>query len=417
VFVSVRAFIALSKLIYGEHNAISIAPFFILFIFYYWTIGGNSIQYNILISSSFAKAFALWAFYFFLKRRYIMSGILLGIAGNFQLLVGLQLFIIFTGVVVIEKIFLKNTPLKSVLVLSLGYLGLSGWLLLRIIQRQFILPQCDEKNYYDILYIFRNPQHYLPEYFPLYDYLKLILLLAIGTLIIFIVAKKHYASRILLFNTVVVIGIIVYSISIEYPAWKVIGKSQFYKSTIWLQMISSLSISSYFEHKLLHNNKLYYICMIALLGLFFGYHISQKSFIWSLDHRTLALKDLSVMHKYIESNTDIDALFLTFPKDESFICETKRSQYIAFNPIVHESCFMNEWMNRYEHLLQHEIDIKQIGSKGWNYLESQYPMMVNAHYNSFDYILIPKYILPKISVSAHLDKKFETQFYTLYKTK
>jgi hypothetical protein len=157
--------------------------------------------------------------------------------------------------------------------------------------------------------------------------------------------------------------------------------------------------------------------MIALLGLFFGYHISQKSFIWSLDHRTLALKDLSVMHKYIESNTDIDALFLTFPKDESFICETKRSQYIAFNPIVHESCFMNEWMNRYEHLLQHEIDIKQIGSKGWNYLESQYPMMVNAHYNSFDYILIPKYILPKISVSAHLDKKFETQFYTLYKTK
>lgn len=345
-----------------------------------------------------------------------MAGILLGMAGNFQLLVGLQLFVIYFGVVIIEKVFFKSTPLKSLIVLALGYFSLNGWLLFRIAQRQFTLSQCDEQMFYNILYIFRNPQHYLPAYFPVNDYIKLIILLSAGTVIIFIYAKKHYSDRILIFNTVIVLGLITYTICLEYFGWKAIGKSQFYKTTIWLQMISSLSIASYFNRKILIFNRLSNFLILIILLVFFIFQTYKLEKSWTWDQRTPTLKDLSVMHTYIRHHTDTDALFLTFPKDESFICEAQRSQYVAFNPIVHESCYMNEWFRRYEHLLNHPLAIKKIGSKAWNYLEDQYPLMVNTNYSSFDYILLPKGIVNKIMVLPHLEIKYESTYYVLYKT-
>lgn len=417
IYASIRACIALSNLIYDNKSSLNLAPFFIFFVFYYWTIGGNSIQYNLLISSSFAKAFSLWAIYFFLRRRYIITGILLGIAGNFQLLVGLQLFVIFLGVIILEKIFLKNTPLKSILVLAVGYLGLSSWLLVRIVQQQFLAPQCDETLFYTILYRFRNPQHYIPSLFPIQDYLKLSILLATGTVIIFIYAKKQYYSRILFFNTVIVIGLITYSICIEFLGINAIGKSQFFKSTIWLQMISSLSIASYIHHKILYNKILYNITMIILLFIYFVFQTYKGNTSWHWDTRSSQLKDLTSMHDYIYNYTPVDAMALTFPKDESFICEAKRSQYVAFNPIIHESCYMQEWLRRYEHLLDHRINMDSIGNQGWDYLQNQYPSMVNRHYKEFDYILLPKNSIKDIAIIKHLELQFSSKFYTLYKTK
>jgi hypothetical protein len=53
--------------------------------------------------------------------------------------------------------------------------------------------------------------------------------------------------------------------------------------------------------------------------------------------------DLTLMHEWIEKNTDINSIILTEPADNSFACEAKRSQPVSFKAIIHEPGFMLKW--------------------------------------------------------------------------
>jgi hypothetical protein len=56
--------------------------------------------------------------------------------------------------------------------------------------------------------------------------------------------------------------------------------------------------------------------------------------------------DLTKMHEYIRTNTPIDAVFLTLPDDESFLCEAQRSLPVEYKGVLHEPFFLLPW---YEH--------------------------------------------------------------------
>jgi 4-amino-4-deoxy-L-arabinose transferase-like glycosyltransferase len=61
-----------------------------LFLFRHFTVGGNYFQDNMLVGSSLAEAFCIWAFVYLLKNKYLLSGSLCGLAALFQPLIGLQ---------------------------------------------------------------------------------------------------------------------------------------------------------------------------------------------------------------------------------------------------------------------------------------------------------------------------------------
>lgn len=414
---TILATIRIGRLLFGQTNIISTIPLFVFFVFYYWTIGGNAIQYNILISSSFAKAFAPWALYYFLKRRYISSAVLLGVATLFQVLVGLQLFFVFLFVICFEKVILKTAPLKAALVFVIFYLILGIWILKPIVFNQFFNNELSDTNmFYQILFFFRNPQHYIPELFPRIQYIQLTILLVIASVLIFIYGNKLYIERILTITSTIVLGLIIYTISLSQLDFFVIGKSQWFKTTIWLQCISAIAIGSCVDLLLSKSKNFAPIFCLALFAIFFGYKYTKSNSYFALDKRSDNLKDLSDMHFWIEKHTPKSSYFLSFPKDESFICEAKRSQFVAWNPIIHEPKFMLEWYRRYNWLTNNNLNLSDTYNS-WANTEKLYPQIVSTKYMYFDYVLMSKDILLDASTLSKMKLLHHTKDYNLYLVK
>ncbi|MCO5231081.1 MAG: hypothetical protein M9958_07995 [Chitinophagales bacterium] len=342
------------------------APFFVLFLFLEWTVGGNVLQYNLLIGSALAKALSIWAIYLLLQRRYFFSGFLVGLAGLFQVLVGLQIALI----VITFMLFIRNW--NGVFRWGTTWLFCISPMLLPILYRQFSLPvtDVDEKLFYTILYRFRNPEHYLPSLFSINSYIKISILMFVGNLALFIFLDRKLFYRFQLVNGIIVLGLIVYSMSIENFSLMSIGKIQWFKTTIGLNVIASLGLAIGLESVLRYFKQLNYPCLLGSLSIiFWALFLHFPSLADCLDKRTEDQKELSEVHKWVNIHTPIDALFVTYIDDESFMCEAKRSLTLSWNCMIHEPWFLLKWYkNFYQQyhvntLIYNHIEVKRLANK------------------------------------------------------
>jgi hypothetical protein len=329
-----------------------LAPFFIFFLFYGWTVGGNAIQYPLLISSTFAKALAPWALYAALRSRWLLAGVLLGLAGLFQVLVGLQLAL------VIGALLLLGRQWKAFGQFSASFAVLIAPMLLPILYRQFFVDtpvangEMNSALYYEILFKWRNPHHYLPSLFSIGSYVKLAVLLAAGLWSVRRISRREDFQKLAAFGGMVLVGLLIYTVSLEWLGIHAIGKLQFFKTTIWLQAFSAMAISIWIEQLLRKFADVRGVQAIALalpVLWILQSHVRHDTPL-SFDHRTDEQKELTDLHRWIADSTPVDALFATYATNESFICEAKRSQYVAWNPIVHEPWFLLQWHERFSEL-------------------------------------------------------------------
>lgn len=349
---AVWAWVKLSRYFGAGRIGGFLAPFFVFFLFYGWTVGGNAVQYPLLISSTFAKALAPWALYAAVQSRWVLAGVLLGLAGLFQVLVGLQLAL------VIGALLLLSGQWKAFGQFSVSFAVFIAPMLLPILYRQFFVDShvgggnVNSELYYEILFKWRNPHHYLPSLFSFGSYVKLAILLTAGIFCARVISRKDDFRKLAAFGGMVIIGLIVYTVFLEWLGIDAIGKLQFFKTTIWLQAFSAMAISIWIEQMLRKYVNVRAIQGIALLlpvlWILQGHlrHDTPLSF----DHRTDEQKELTALHRWIADSTPVDALFATYASNESFICEAKRSQYVAWNPIVHEPWFLLEWYNRFSEM-------------------------------------------------------------------
>jgi hypothetical protein len=351
--VAITGWMAIGRQLTGGKGG-TLAPFFIFFLFYAWTVGGNAIQYPLLISSTFAKAIAPWALWAALQYRWVMAGILLGLAGLFQVLVGLHLAMILGGLLLLTGNF------RSLLKFSISFLLAVAPMLLPILYRQFIataavaLTAEDVKQYYEILFRWRNPHHYLPSLFSLGSYIKLSILLLAGGLTARITLERIHFVQYRAFVGMILLGLILYSIALEGLWIPAVGKLQLFKTTIWLSASAALILSLAIE-KAMHQwmPQKYFMPLLIFFPVVWILQAHIRHDIpLSFDHSTEAQKHLSELHQWIADSTPQHALFATYATNEGFICEAKRSQYVAWNPIVHEPAFLLEWFSRFNQLYQ-----------------------------------------------------------------
>jgi len=345
LFASVTGFIKIARLLTHHQLTGYLAPFFILFVFYGWTVGGNAVQYNLLISSTLAKALSVWGIYFLLKKRWIYSGALIGIGGLFQVLVGLQL------AVILVLLLLLYRQWKGVLQWSVAFLVTILPMLGPVVYRQFMLEggAVDMELYYRLLYIFRNPHHYLPSLFPLTAYIKCALLLVAGSIcgIWFLQRDRFY--KIFSFCSIIILGLVGYSVLLEVLNVNFIGKLQWFKTTIWLEAAGAMLVAVAAEYLLrMFHLKKYVLLISVFLPVVWivQAHIRYDTPL-SLDHRSAAQKDLAAIHEWIRINASNNWLFATYATDESFLCEAQRSVSVAWTPMVHEPWFMEAWYRRF----------------------------------------------------------------------
>ncbi len=341
----------------GEEWAGRLAPVMVMLVFYRFTIGANHIGYGGLISGTLAVALTSTSIPLFLNRRHLASGILLGAATLFQPLVGLQIWILLAGYTILSS---ERSDWKPTLYLLLGYIPVAAIILVPILKRQFGPTEPHDPDlYYHLLYAFRNHHHYLPSLFPITHYVKSVglLTLAIGSYVFLRPKDRGFFG---IFSTTAILGMLIYWLAVEHLGLSVIGKTQWFKTSVWVGAFGAILVGGVISRLLesvvpayMIRKKLAYAVsagsvLLLLLITNSAYLPEGHGQRYMIGNRTLS--DLELMHGWIEANTAKDAVVLVSPDDNGFSCQAKRSMPIHYQAIVHEPFFMLPWYEDYREI-------------------------------------------------------------------
>ncbi len=352
-----------------------------------FTVGGNNIHDNILTCTVFANAGCFAAWYYFFKKNYYTAFASAGAASLFQVLMGLHVFVLMLMLLMI----FENQKRYIKLLLSFGiYLLFAAPMLLPILYRQFLIKSdVPDELFYYTLYVFRNPHHYLPGYFSVNDYLKSAVLLATAG-ISALILKPFWKKDFFAITVFIISGMIGYYFLMEIFEMHVVGKLQWFKTSVWLTFFCCIACGSWITH-IPFLNKWFSIRRFWNLILIFSFTL----LLLLLNTKYLPLGNrqynyhagnfksthLSKMHEWIKTHTEKDALFITLPDDDSFLCEAKRPLIVAYKAVIHEPWFMVQWyldfLNAYKvtdeinwlpkHVIQNALE-NYYSTNNYNYL-------------------------------------------------
>jgi hypothetical protein len=326
-----------------------VAPILALIVFRSFTVGGNAVQDVQFISSSLAVPFALYAFYKLIDGKYIAAGAFAGFATLNQPLIGIQAFMVIAGVMAIRN---RKIFFGTIVYTVLAYFAAAVLMLFPLVLRQFMTPFTGDENlYYTLLYNFRNFDHYLPHLFPITDYIKFGFITLAGIALL-IKTDIREAQTVRLIYVFILLGLAVYTAATELHYMYSLGKLQWFKTTVWLSIFGSILISiklaGWWEKTILTPGVVkVFRRALPILGVGMFIVIVNSAMIPQLADKyqigNYTKNDLTLMHEWIEKNTDINSIILTEPADNSFACEAKRSQPVSFKAIIHEPGFMLKW--------------------------------------------------------------------------
>ncbi|MBI1288810.1 MAG: hypothetical protein GC178_14675 [Flavobacteriales bacterium] len=340
---------------FHDRWAALLAPVFAMMVFYNFTVGGNHVMYSSFISSTVAKGISSFALLQFILNRKLLAGIILGVATLFQPLVGLQLFLLLGGIELLSRRDIGNTVRFSI-----PYLLLAALILIPTFQRQFgEASDFDKEFYYTILYRFRNHHHFLPILFPITHYIKFAGLLVLGLMSYYVTKprdNRFYLSLVVL----AIFGMAVYAIGLEGLHIYSVGKTQWFKTTIWVEAFSSIMVAGLigqllsgllplFRFRRILGPVSLSLCLLVLIAITNSKYLPER-----FQHKYMignrVYSDLEKMHFWIAENTPKDVSVLVSPDDNAFSCQAKRSMPIHYQAIVHEPFFMLPWYEDYKEI-------------------------------------------------------------------
>ena len=317
-----------------------ITVLFYLFLGRNLVIGGNYFQDNMLVGTSIAEAFCIWGFVLFVRDKVYYAALLLGIATLFQPLIGLQSAFIIACGYLIDMLYYKQLhrePILKLLAYAAIYGCLAAIIVLPIALKQ-INPLADKQQEANqILYEYRGALHYLPQLFPIKDYVLFGIYLMIGVAGIY---KQTFTNKTLL---LAIIGFIVVC-TLAFAAYLLlfpyanIGKVQWFKTTVWLSLLATMGFTRLIaapHQKTVLFAAIVAVCLLASVKTYKHYQANTFPF-----YSNGALEQA---HEWIASHTPKNSLFLVAPNNYSFNCEAKRSTAINYKALVHETDYLLKW--------------------------------------------------------------------------
>ncbi len=390
LWLSIYYFIRITQHFTDNIFAALLSPLFAFFLFFNFTVGGNQIQSNALIPGTLAATFAIAGIHFFLERKFNLSFFVLGVGTLFQPLVTLQVFMLLLPLLLVE---VKEIGFNKILLVVLANVLPASLMLAPIIYRQFFLPdyaRSDSQLYYEILYRFRNHLHYLPSMFPLTDYVKFFGLVISGFVAMRLIQLKN-TKFIYLFSSFVIIGMFVYWLLLEVAGMQSIGKLQWFKATVWVNAFACIALAVFIGNLLANVIKF----NIQKLVFTFSVLASAALLFFLLNAKMIPLEklqsryqignykktDLTLLHEWIEQNTDKDAVILCSPENTSMICEAKRSQVVIYQSIIHEPFYMLPWYERFKDI--YGVSLETAGRNDMRKQAAELYLMRNYKSNTF----------------------------------
>jgi hypothetical protein len=168
----------------------------------------------------------------------------------------------------------------------------------------------------------------------------------------------------------IVSGAIVYTLLIDVLGVNAIGKIQWFKTMVWLNLFCCLLLTDWLGKRL--NNFLNrigkytnsYVLLIStfliLMVITQGKYLPVDKLKSRYQIGNFQQSDLQLTHDWIKINTPIDAVFLVSPQDDAFACEAQRSQPVNYKAVVHEPYFFMEWYKTMHDY--YNIDFGKVGN-------------------------------------------------------
>ncbi len=321
----------------------------ILILGFHTATGSNELYYNHFVPSLPAKALASWALFYWLRDKYLGWSILLILAGFLQPLVGLQLFLLTTIALVVEK--WKNKKPHSLpwrYILTYG-IATSPWLYLLAINNG---SRTDPVAFINIIE-FRLSHHFFASSF---GWIHLLFGLFFAVISIW-----FYKGRLRWALIAVVAGCIVYELGVEVMRWPIALYTQWWKTTIWMEAFAFIAIIATVE-KIEPLNKLvsrfnFFIPLTILVlvsiyrlsGLFGDKPVSMVPWGNSKSDKV----DISELAQRLTSE---NAVFVIPPDLTAFRWYSKRDTYVDNKAMLHTETFLKDWYERI-------VDVYQFGFK------------------------------------------------------
>lgn len=348
---------------------------------YKFNLGGNELYYNMFISSFAAKTIGVWVIYFFLVNKKSYSFLLLIPATFFHPTVGLQLFILLCSGFVVDYFMHSNKPLKKNTKISLLlYVLIAGtyvYLLLTGVEQGGV----DKDKYFEI-FEFRNAHHFFPQYFPLKSYYVEIMIYVAG--IYFMIIYKM--DELLKLSFIIILGIIIYLIGIYGFKMTLILDSQWFKSTIWLELFSLIAIMKYFENEFgfikfkafdkITLSGMFFLNLVAVILIIGGNeYFKEKPYEFVYGLNLTPEEDIGVKIKEFSNKNDIFVYPMEFT---GFKFYSERNAYVDFKSVVHRRDVLGEWYDRIKEVYGIDINTRRSGKDVFKAAKEKYKNIDNS---------------------------------------
>jgi len=395
-------------------------------------LGGNEMYIPLITSSTVAKSIAIWAVYFFIKKEkkkreewYVY--VLLSVATFIQPLVGLQLFLVMTGVSVLKAIFnfinKKEKFFSGLPMLPILFYVLTAGLWIFMISKDFAHGEIDNRILFDFLE-FRIPHHFIPSYFSKKAALLLIPLFVFGLLYFYKKNKNGFG-----FFVLGLLGLLIYTVGVEVFEISTIVSSQWFKITIWLKSLSVIALIAFIENKVSFLQTDYFskvgVWSVRLFGVFsivmllhpfsifqnraYDFTFLPKKYQtgWSAD------ADIEIS-KIAKAKTPKDALFIIPASNTHFKFYSERSTYIDYKAVIHRKSVIPIWLERIKEVYGIDVETRRTGQDNVMIGNEFFKKLTTADLNKLSEKGIG-YLLTFKEVNLPFEKVGENGEYVIYK--
>ncbi|GEM_PF-1252949 len=302
-------------------------------------LGGNDI-YDTQIAPSFpAKAFGIWAVYFFIQRRIPRTSAFLLLAVIFQPLVAAQLLLIFGVALLYQTLFCvfqwRRSHLWTVVFL------LPMLLYLFTLKQYHHSEVLSATEYFQIIHL-RMDHHFFPSDFGIKNYLIYTLLFASSLFYFY-----HRGFLLFLFTCAVALGGLIYSVGSAMNL-ELALQTQWFKSTLWVEFLGVLGFSAWLSSRIRIQVQMS-IFLIALLAIlsgiaFLGWPpLDNKSY--DFGQRWKQNQEVKIA-ELAKQTTPLEAIFLIPPGSTRFRHVAQRSVWVDFKSISHNKSYLKAWSER-----------------------------------------------------------------------
>ncbi len=326
----------------------------ILTLGFHTSTGSNELYYNLFIPSLPAKALASWALYFWMKEKYFGWAALLIIAGYLQPLVGLQVYLLTSIVLVLEKLMSKSNRPIPWLYMIIYLIASLPW--------YYALAKNNGGHTDPVAFMnimeFRLSHHFFASYF---GWINLLL----GALFA-LICILYYSGKMKLIFIAIVIGCVGYEIGVEVLRMPIVLYAQWWKTTIWMEAFAFVAIIAHIEKIDFLNNLsrrlnlgiplllLTFVCIYRLSGLF-GLK-PDYMFPWS----TSKTDDVEIS-EMANQLTPENSVFIVPPDLTAFRWYSKRNLYVDYKAMIHNETFLKDWYDRIGNVYDYDLESKKSG--------------------------------------------------------